>query len=97
MNPHLAYSVSTELPVVRTPLPGPNSRAIFERTDPHVTHGMTGHELVPFVEARKRGYLIEDVDGNTFADHIGGWGFGRPRQGGGKGGRTEWSEPQRIR
>ena len=74
MNPHLAYSVSTELPVVRTPLPGPNSRAIFERTDPHLTHGMSGHELVPFVEARKRGYLIEDVDGNTFADHIGGWG-----------------------
>jgi 4-aminobutyrate aminotransferase/4-aminobutyrate aminotransferase/(S)-3-amino-2-methylpropionate transaminase len=73
-NPQPAFSTSTELPAVRTPLPGPRSRAIFERTDPHLTHGMTSHELVPFVEARKRGYLIEDVDGNTFADHIGGWG-----------------------
>jgi 4-aminobutyrate aminotransferase/4-aminobutyrate aminotransferase/(S)-3-amino-2-methylpropionate transaminase len=68
------YSASTELPSVRTPLPGPKSRAIFDRTDPNLTNGMTSHELVPFVEARKRGYLIEDADGNTFADHIGGWG-----------------------
>jgi 4-aminobutyrate aminotransferase-like enzyme len=74
MHGHQAYSISTELPAVRTPLPGPNSRAIFARTDPHLSNGMTSHELVPFVEARKRGYLIEDVDGNTFTDHIGAWG-----------------------
>jgi 4-aminobutyrate aminotransferase-like enzyme len=72
--PQPAYSTSTELPVVRTALPGPRSRTIFERGDPRLTGGMTDHEAVPFVEARKRGYLIEDVDGNTFADHIGGWG-----------------------
>jgi 4-aminobutyrate aminotransferase/4-aminobutyrate aminotransferase/(S)-3-amino-2-methylpropionate transaminase len=47
---------------------------MFERTDPCLTHGMNSHELVPFIEARKRGYLIEDLDGNTYADHIGGWG-----------------------
>lgn len=69
-----AYCRSTELPAVRTELPGPASRALFARTDPCLTGGMGGHELVPFIEARKRGYLVEDVDGNTFADHIGGWG-----------------------
>ncbi len=74
MNQASFYSVSTETPVVKTQLPGPRSRAIFDRTDPCLTHGMNSHELVPFVEARKRGYLIEDVDGNTFTDHIGGWG-----------------------
>ena len=68
------YCRSTEIPAVRTELPGPRSRDCFARTDPVLTGGMSGHELVPFVEARKRGYLIEDVDGNTFADHIGGWG-----------------------
>jgi 4-aminobutyrate aminotransferase-like enzyme len=67
-------SRDTELPAVRTALPGPKSQAIFARTDPCLTHGMASHELVPFVEVRKRGYLIEDADGNTFADHIGGWG-----------------------
>jgi 4-aminobutyrate aminotransferase/4-aminobutyrate aminotransferase/(S)-3-amino-2-methylpropionate transaminase len=69
-----SYSRSEELPLVRTTLPGPLSRALFERTDPCLTQGMNSHELVPFIEARKRGYLIEDLDGNTFADHIGGWG-----------------------
>lgn len=69
-----AYSTSTELPEVRTSLPGPTSRALFERTDRFHTHAMNNHELVPFVEIGKRGYLIEDADGNTFADHIGGWG-----------------------
>jgi 4-aminobutyrate aminotransferase/4-aminobutyrate aminotransferase/(S)-3-amino-2-methylpropionate transaminase len=68
------YCQSTELPAVKTALPGPKSRAIFARTDPCLTNGMGSHELVPFVEVRKRGYLIEDADGNTFADHIGGWG-----------------------
>ena len=71
--PH-PYCRSTELPHVKTPLPGPNSRSWFARTDSCLTGGMGGHELVPFVEASKRGYLVEDVDGNTYADHIGGWG-----------------------
>ena len=74
MQTHASYSRSTELPRVKTALPGPNSRALFTRTDSCLTHAMGSHELVPFVEAAKRGYLIEDVDGNTFADHIGGWG-----------------------
>ena len=35
---------------------------------------MSDHEIVPFVEASKRGSLIVDVDGNTFADHMSSWG-----------------------
>ncbi len=63
-----------ELPQVLTTLPGPNSRAWFERADPHLTGAMADHSLVPFVEAGKRGYLVADVDGNTFADHLSAWG-----------------------
>lgn len=63
-----------ELPHVRSELPGPRSRDWFDRVDEHLTGAMADHELVPFVEAGKRGYLIEDVDGNTFADHMSAWG-----------------------
>lgn len=63
-----------DLPQVRTELPGPRSRAWFDRADRHLTGTMADHSLVPFVEAAKRGYLIEDVDGNTFADHMSAWG-----------------------
>jgi 4-aminobutyrate aminotransferase-like enzyme len=69
-----ASGADLELPRVTTALPGPASRAWFERTDPHLTAVMADHALVPFVEAGKRGYLIEDVDGNTFADHMSAWG-----------------------
>ncbi|MFZ0324807.1 MAG: aminotransferase class III-fold pyridoxal phosphate-dependent enzyme [Actinomycetes bacterium] len=70
----LADQPLVELPVVRTPLPGPRSREWFERTDARVTAVMADHALVPFVEAGRRGYLVEDVDGNTFADHLSAWG-----------------------
>lgn len=63
-----------ELPRVVTELPGPASRALFERMDPHMTGANADHTLVPLVEARKRGHLVEDVDGNTFADHMSAWG-----------------------
>jgi 4-aminobutyrate aminotransferase/4-aminobutyrate aminotransferase/(S)-3-amino-2-methylpropionate transaminase len=35
---------------------------------------LTDHDEVPFVEARKRDSIVEDVDGNTFADHVSAWG-----------------------
>ncbi len=60
-------------PVVRTDLPGPRSRALFDRLDP-VHIGTLDHSEVPFVEARKVDWTIEDVDGNTFADHCSAWG-----------------------
>ncbi len=62
------------LPEVKTPLPGPRSREIFDRADRTLIGSMTDHDEVPFVEARKLDWLIEDVDGNTFADHVSAWG-----------------------
>ena len=62
------------LPRVQTPLPGPRSRGIFERLDRILIGSLTDHDEVPFVEARKTDWLIEDVDGNTFADHVSAWG-----------------------
>lgn len=63
-----------ELPEIRTELPGPRSREWFERADPHITGTMGDHADIPFVEASRRGSLVVDVDGNTFADHISAWG-----------------------
>jgi 4-aminobutyrate aminotransferase-like enzyme len=63
-----------ELPEVKTELPGPRSREWFQRADPHITGTMGDHADIPFVEASRRGSLVVDVDGNTFADHISAWG-----------------------
>lgn len=63
----------SDVPVVRTELPGPRSQALFDRLDP-VHMGTLDHREVPFVEARKVDWMIEDVDGNTFADHCSAWG-----------------------
>ncbi len=63
-----------ELPSVVTELPGPQSQKWFSQIDGHLTAALSDHEAVPFVEVRRRGHLIEDVDGNTFADHMSAWG-----------------------
>lgn len=63
-----------ELPQVVTELPGPQSQKWFDRLDPHLTAALGDHTAVPFVESGRRGHLIEDVDGNTFADHMSAWG-----------------------
>ena len=60
-------------PEVRTELPGPQSRDLIDRLD-RVISGVLRSPEVPFVEASKTGWLIEDVDGNTFADHHSSWG-----------------------
>ena len=62
------------VPEVRTPLPGPRSRELLQALDGVVIASMTDHDEVPFVEARKTDWLIEDVDGNTFVDHCSAWG-----------------------
>ena len=61
-------------PHVRTPPPGPRSRELLERLDRVVIASMADHDEVPFVEARKTDWLIEDVDGNTYVDHCSAWG-----------------------
>jgi 4-aminobutyrate aminotransferase-like enzyme len=63
-----------EYPQVRTELPGPRSREILDRLDRVMIAGLQDHDEVPFAEARKTDWLIEDVDGNTFADHVSAWG-----------------------
>ncbi|TMK93402.1 MAG: aminotransferase class III-fold pyridoxal phosphate-dependent enzyme [Actinobacteria bacterium] len=64
----------TTYPAVRTELPGPRSRQLLERLDRVLISSLTDHDEVPFVEARKSDWVIEDVDGNTFADHVSAWG-----------------------
>lgn len=63
-----------DLPCVKTALPGPASAALFARYDPHLTGSNADHEIYPLLEAGKRGFLIQDVDGNTYADHMSAWG-----------------------
>jgi len=67
-------SDSIELPCVKTALPGPRSEATFARHDPHLTSSNADHSVYPLVEVGKHAYLIEDADGNTFADHMSAWG-----------------------
>ncbi|HET7744322.1 MAG TPA: 4-aminobutyrate--2-oxoglutarate transaminase [Gaiellaceae bacterium] len=57
---------------VRTEIPGPRSREIFEREQAAVARPLIVHE--PVVVAEARGATITDVDGNTFVDFVGGVG-----------------------
>src|SRR3954464_15619511 len=53
-------------PDIKTPLPGPNARAIIERDSRFVSPSYTRD--YPFVIARGEGAVVEDVDGNRFLD-----------------------------
>ena len=53
-------------PEIRTPLPGPNAKAIIERDRKYVSPSYTRD--YPFVIARGEGAVVEDVDGNRFLD-----------------------------
>jgi 4-aminobutyrate aminotransferase-like enzyme len=63
-----------ETPHVNTELPGPRSRELFARLDAVLLSSLVTHDRVPFVEAGKSDWIITDVDGNTFADHVSAWG-----------------------
>ena len=68
-------SSTSDLPAVRTSLPGPRSRPLLETQARHGYAALRdSHGEVPFVMAAKRGSIIEDVDGNTFVDHVSAWG-----------------------
>ena len=54
------------VPRIKTPLPGPNARAIVERDRAVVSPSYT--RTYPFVMARGQGAVVEDVDGNVFLD-----------------------------
>ncbi len=53
-------------PNIKTPLPGPNARAIIDRDAAFVSPSYTRD--YPLVIARGDGAVVEDVDGNTFLD-----------------------------
>jgi 4-aminobutyrate aminotransferase len=58
--------VSTALPRILTPLPGPRARAIIERDRRALSPSYT--RPYPLVVERGSGALVEDVDGNRFLD-----------------------------
>jgi 4-aminobutyrate aminotransferase len=55
-----------DAPEIRTPLPGPNAKAIIDRDRKYVSPSYTRD--YPFVIARGGGAVVEDVDGNRFLD-----------------------------
>jgi len=67
-------STVADWPRIRTALPGPRSRALLDRKDAVLQGPLRDAENVPFVLGGKRGHLLEDVDGNVFADHVSAWG-----------------------
>jgi len=56
----------TNTPHLKTPLPGPNAKAIVDRDAAVVSSSYT--RTYPFVMARGSGSMVEDVDGNVFLD-----------------------------
>src|SRR6516164_7540862 len=57
---------------LRTPIPGPNSRALMARRETAVPRGP--YHATPIFAARSEGAVIEDVDGNRYLDFAGGIG-----------------------
>src|SRR5574339_531129 len=55
-----------DAPDIKTPLPGPNAKAIVDRDRQFVSPSYTRD--YPFVIARGEGAVVEDVDGNRFLD-----------------------------
>ena len=49
--------------------PGPESRRLLDEAAPHLYPGLL-HGWAPLVMAAKRGYTVEDVDGNVYLDLI---------------------------
>jgi 4-aminobutyrate aminotransferase / (S)-3-amino-2-methylpropionate transaminase / 5-aminovalerate transaminase len=57
---------------LKTPVPGPCSRAMLARREAAVPRGVS--QVTPIFVARAEGAVIEDVDGNRFLDFAGGIG-----------------------
>ena len=62
------------VPQVRTELPGPRTRALLERKDAVLNGPLRDWTGVPLAVSSKSDCVIEDLDGNTFADHVSAWG-----------------------
>jgi 4-aminobutyrate aminotransferase-like enzyme len=58
---------------LKTPVPGPESRALRAREDAHMAPGLQGYAVsAGIVVEDGRGSAVTDVDGNTYLDFIGG-------------------------
>src|SRR4029077_3386289 len=58
---------------IRTPVPGPQSRALRAREDAHMAPGLQGYAVMAGIVVEEgRGSAVTDVDGNTYLDFIGG-------------------------
>src|SRR4051812_33005771 len=64
-----------QVPRLKTPLPGPNSRALTTREEAHRAPGSQSYAVMAGLAIdTARGSAITDVDGNTILDFIGGIG-----------------------
>ncbi|HEU0194864.1 MAG TPA: aminotransferase class III-fold pyridoxal phosphate-dependent enzyme [Gaiellales bacterium] len=62
------------VPSVHSELPGPRSRALLTEQAAVVYGPMRDFDEMPVVLAGKSDWILEDVDGNTWADHQACWG-----------------------
>ncbi|MDE3181585.1 MAG: acetyl ornithine aminotransferase family protein [Acidobacteriota bacterium] len=62
--------MENSLPLIRTPLPGPEAQKVLAMDRQYVSPSYTRD--YPLVAKRGRGALVEDVDGNTFLDFAAG-------------------------
>ena len=62
-------------PHIQTEIPGPKSRALFDKEQEFLAPGLQGFALSSGISVeRAQGSVIEDADGNRFVDLIGGIG-----------------------
>ena len=59
-----------QVPLIKTPLPGPNARKIIQQDEQYTSPSYT--RIYPLVVDRARGTHIYDVDGNIFLDFTAG-------------------------
>jgi diaminobutyrate-2-oxoglutarate transaminase len=57
-------------PVVRGPLPGPESRRLLDQQDRRESKTRTYPRRIPIAIKRAQGAFVEDVDGNVFIDFL---------------------------
>ena len=60
----------TKLPILVTPLPGPNAKKVIARDTQFISPSYT--RGYPMVAKSGRGAMVEDVDGNIFLDFAAG-------------------------
>ena len=68
--PVTGIATETKLPILVTPLPGPNAKKVIARDAQFISPSYT--RGYPMVAKSGRGAMVEDVDGNVFLDFAAG-------------------------